>query len=218
MVDASKGLQDEDRSLLEHMGGLPTIRAEVQPVLTKVDLIAPEERTKIAEQIFEEIKKTSPWLPAPILTCARKENKTGIEEIRRSIAQAIQLPYEEAWAPRGTPRHKTQPLGDATNEQHGDAEDGAEPSARPARVTSLERRRAVRVERAEREASTEGEEERTAQVGTERPQRARKRQTRYDIRDEAAARWAEAEAGRRHRAATGFGMKQMARERTAGET
>ena len=220
MVDASKGLRDQDRSMLQHIDKINPLRTEIQPVLTKVDLIPPEERPKIAEQIFEEIKKTSPWVPAPILTCSRKDNQMGIEEIRRSIAQAAGLPYEEAWVSRNAPRPKKQPLADATNKQDGDAADGAEvdTTAQPARPPRPERTRTERVERTERRASREGKEERSAQAGTDRPlwaQRARKRQLSHSRRDKAEARQLARrnEVDSRPRQQTrGFGMKNAQKE------
>lgn len=213
MVDASKGLRDQDRSMLQHIDKINPLRTEIQPVLTKVDLIPPEERPKIAEQIFEEIKKTSPWVPAPILTCSRKGSQMGIEEMRRSIAQVAGLPYEEAWVSRNAPRPK--PLIDATNKQDGDAEDGAEvnTNTQPARPLNPER---TRTERTERRTSTEGKEGRSEQAGTDRPlwaQRARKRQLSHSRRDKAEARWlARRDDSRPRQQTRGFGMKDAQKE------
>lgn len=196
MIDASKGLQDEDRAMLEYMEGKPGM-ANIQPVLTKVDRIAPEERPKIAEGIFREIKKTSPWAPAPILTCSRREGQTGIEEMRRCIAKVAELSYEDAWVSHNQPR----PLDDATNEPGGDAEGTADRTTRPERAEKPERRR---VERAER-ASTEGKEERAGSDARHRLRHSVRSEERREVVRE------QAEAGRRPRTVVGFGMKQVAR-------
>lgn len=222
MIDASKGLQDQDRSMLKYIDNITLLRSHVQPVLTKVDLIPPEERPKIAEQIFEEIKKTSPWAPAPILTCSRKEGQMGIEEIRRCIAQAAGLPYEEAWVARNGPRPKPKPLADATNEQDGDVDGDAEhsvveakPTARPARPPKPERRRMERAERPEWDASRGRRENRPDASNPPWAQRGRQRQAQHTKPDQAEARRPErrdTEGPRSRQQAHGFGLKSVSKE------
>ena len=222
MVDASKGFREQDRSMLEYINGLTVLRNRVQPVITKVDLIPPEEQPKIAEQIYEEIKKTSPWTPAPILSCSRKDKQMGIEEIRRSIADAADLPYEEAWVSRNGPRPKPPPLADATNAQDGDAKDASEPSeeanagAKPPRLPKPESRRTDRTKRTEQKPSKGEKSARPAQTASDLPlwaERARKRQMGRAKREEADSRRAVRREGveaKSRQRPLGFGLKKVA--------
>ncbi|KZT70860.1 hypothetical protein DAEQUDRAFT_810442 [Daedalea quercina L-15889] len=106
LVDASKGLNECDHSMIQSIADRKSARFAIQPILTKADLIEPEARGGISQQIYEVIQKTLPWAPPPIMTCTRKDQIIGIEEIRRSIAQAVDMPYEEAWKSRNGPTTK----------------------------------------------------------------------------------------------------------------
>ncbi|KAH9840003.1 uncharacterized protein C8Q71DRAFT_745393 [Rhodofomes roseus] len=115
MVDAAKGLREPDQSMLQHIANITHPRFSVQPVLTKMDLIEPENRDQVSQRIHEAIQVVLPRTPPPILTCVRAEKRLGIEEMRRSIAEACEMPVEEAFQSRNLPKPKSAARGDATN-------------------------------------------------------------------------------------------------------
>ncbi|TFY69309.1 hypothetical protein EVJ58_g486 [Rhodofomes roseus] len=56
MVDAAKGLREPDQSMLQHIANITHPRFSVQPVLTKMDLIEPENRDQVSQRIHEAIQ------------------------------------------------------------------------------------------------------------------------------------------------------------------
>ncbi|KAI0917902.1 hypothetical protein AcV5_002722 [Taiwanofungus camphoratus] len=95
LFNAKHGLNQVDRAMLasldEQCQSSAGIKFTLQAVITKADLLVTRETLSSVEKMQKDIFEAAPTCLPAILTVALKQPHIGIEELRRSIAEACGL-------------------------------------------------------------------------------------------------------------------------------